>query len=234
MTDIRSLRVAWTAGYTFVGDGTNGIADSVYFQTVTGTYLMAGLTAGVSGFVPVVSGDTQLGATYLSDIEKHFARKIIKRMWIHLDSLQPSTSNNMMCVVGIARGGSGTEAAQGNVLATATTPANTVTNVLSMKGSFPVDSWESKSCEITDFIAGGSGARQNEFQVGSTTASGTIVVAGSTSGFDGIGTVPSCFAIAGNSTTSGLRNTRVHQVVIEQELDLLDYVGGMAVVNPVG
>ncbi len=229
VSDIRGLRVSWVIGYTFVGNGTNGATDAVLFRTKT-NLLCDPFAAGVSsGQVPIAGSDPQLGAAYLADIEKHFARKVIRRQWLHVDSLQPSTANNMMCVIAPYRGGGTTPYASFSPLATVVA-GNTVENVSSMKGAFPIDSWESKTVDITDYIAGGSGARQNEFEIGATDSSATSVTGGD---IDGEGLIPSAFAVAGNSTTTALRNTNVHQIVVEQEIDLLDYVGGMAQASPI-
>jgi hypothetical protein len=237
MSDIRSHRLSWVIGYTFVGNGTNGTANSVYFQTASSTYLITAQGNNSSGQVPIAACDTDLGATYAADIEKHFARKVIKRMWIHVDSLQPSTSNNMMCVLGVSRGPGGMAYSVPAALATASVTSNTVNQVSSMSKSIPVDSWEHKTLDITEFIAGGSGPRQNEFEIQGApgTGGGAIYVngAGNPPDLDGDSLIPACFAIAGNNTTMTLQNTKVHQISIEQEIDLLDYVGGMSAAKPI-
>jgi len=237
MSDIRSLRLCYTAGYTFVGNGTNGAANAVLFETADSAYLLHPFGTNSSGMVPIIASDGSLGQAFVKDVIKHFARVVIKRLWLHVDSLQPSTANNMMCVVAPSRGGGGLPQATFDVLATASEVGNTVANVSSMKGAFTVDSWESKCSEITDFIAGGSGARQNEFDVQTAIASGSnagsVIVPGSYTDADGDGLVPACFTVAGNNTTSGLQNTKVHQISVELEIDLLDYVGGMAATNPI-
>jgi hypothetical protein len=236
MSDITRHRIAWVAGYTYVGDGTNGAANSVLFEDATSTHLLLGYSAGISsGLCPILAADPNVGQAYIQDIEKHYARKRINRMWLRIESLQPSTSNNMMVVVaprrgcpavgGLNTGGVG----DWRVLATAGATGNTVANVSSMKGAMSVDSWETKSLDITDFIAGGTGPKQNEFELGSLATSNATLV----SQFqDLLGVAPACFAIAGNSTTAGLQGTKVHQVVIEQECDYLDYIGGLAQENP--
>lgn len=237
ISNIRSLRMSWVAGYVYVGDGTFGTADAVYFQTATLTWLILGMQARSSGQVPIAASDLDVGQIYNDDIEKHFARKVIKRMWIHVDSLQPSTSNNMMAVIGVSRGPGGMAYSVPIGSPTATVTSNTVNNVSSMTMSFPVDSWEHKTVEITDFIAGGSAARQNEFEIQSAPSSaGTdiYVTTAVPTISDGHGTVPACFAVAGNSTTVGLRGTRVHQITIEQEVDLVDFLGGMAQAAAIG
>jgi hypothetical protein len=98
-----------------------------------------------------------------------------------------------------------------------------------MKGAFTVDSWESKSCEISEYIAGGSGAKQNEFEISNTTNAASIVTS---TGTDLDGVAPAGFAVGGNSTTTTLQGTAVHQITIEMEVDLLDYVGGIPQAYP--
>jgi hypothetical protein len=229
--DIKRLRIAWVAGTTWVGNGTNGTANSVYFLTGSGTWIIQGFVAGAggSGQIPIASSDTDIGQAYVRDIEKHFARKVIRRMWIHVDSLQPSTSNNMMAVFGISRGPGGMSRSIPITAATAAITSNTVGNVASMRGAFVVDSWEHKTIDITEFIAGGSGPQQNEFEiVGTPSAASIYVTTATVTTIDGNGLVPACFSVAGNCTTAGLQGTSVHQITFEQEVDLLDFTGGMA------
>lgn len=233
ISDIRSLRICWTAGYTWVGDGTSGTANSVYFLTASDTFIIQGLTTNSSGLVPIAAGDTDIGQTFIADVEKHFARKVIKRMWIHVDSLQPSTANNMMTVFGFGRGGSGGAYSIPITKATASIVANSTANLSSMTGSFCVDSWQNACVEITQFVAGGSGARQNEFSIqsapGSTSHSKIYPSSGNPPTIDD-DSFPATFGVAGNSTTTALQNTKVHQISFEQEVDLLDYLGGMTAI----
>jgi hypothetical protein len=229
ISDIRSLRIAWVIGFTYVGNGVNGTANSVYFNTASLTWIIKGMASGSSGQVPILDADTDVGQTYVKDIIKHFARKVVKRMWLHVDSLQPSTSNNMMAMIGVSRGPGGSVASIPITSATAAITSNTVGNVASMRGSFPVDSFESKTIEITDMIAGGSGARQNEFEIQDAVAASSFYATTATATvIDPDGLVPACLAVAGNNTTAGLEGTNVHQISVEQEIDLLDYLGGMA------
>jgi len=233
MSDIRSHRITWVAGYTYVGNGTNGTNNSVYYQTASSTYLIQGFSTGskISGQVPILAGDPDIGQAYVADVEKHYARKVIRRMFIHVDSLQPSTSNNMMAVIGVSRGAGGAAESLPQALATAAVGSNTVANVSSMRDAFTVDSWEHRTVEITQFIAGGSGPKQNEFEIGAGPGNGVSFYSPGANAYPNLdveGTCPACIAVAGNSTTAGLEGTQVHQISITQEVDLLDYIGGMA------
>jgi hypothetical protein len=234
MSDIRRHRVTYVTGYTYVGDGTNGTANLVYFlpfSAGTPTWLVKGtVAASSSGQVPILPSDADLGATYVSDVEKHYARKVLRRLWIHVDSLHPNTGNDMMCVIAPSRGPGGAFASIPITYATAVVAANTVGNVSSMKSAFTVASYESKTLEITDYIAGGSGPKQDEFELGRTGGSANASFWTSSATLSTMiapGLVPACFAVAGNSTTVGLKGVQVHQISIEQEVDLLDYVGGL-------
>lgn len=229
LADIKSHRVTWVIGYTYVGNGTNGAANAVYFVDATQSHLLLGYVAGNnSGLCPILGSDANLGASYVSDIDKHYARKRVKRMWLHIDSLQPSTSNNMMCVVAPRRGFGTTFTGDFSTTLASTVAANTVPNVTSMRDAITVDSFESKCLDLTSYIAGGSGSAQNEFEI--SQLGGFTAVAGHTCDLDGV--APAGFAVAGNSTTTALQGTYVHQISVEQEVDLLDFVGGLAQVLP--
>jgi hypothetical protein len=228
-------RVSWIAGYTFVGDGTNGAADNVFYQSAAGTYLSgSAATAGTRGAMPILGGDTQLGATYVSDVEKHYARKVIRAMRLHVVSMQTSTANNMMCVIAPSRGCGLAETQVCSPLATAANVQQLFTNVVSMDDAMEVASFESKTLDITKYIAGGGGARQNEFEISNNISATTVLVSGGSPAQDLDGIVPACLTVSGNSTTTTLRNTRVHAIIVEQDIDFLDFIGGNAPAVPVG
>jgi len=231
ISDFKRCRLKWVLGYTFVGNGTNGTLDAVYLKSASGTFLVNGLGSGVSGWAPVAAADLDFGQTYVSDIEKHYARKVVRRMWLHVDSLNPTTNSSMMAAIGLMRGASGAEQSTMSALATATVPANTVNNVCSTKGGFTVASWENKTVDITEFIGGGSGANQNEFDLQTGQSAGAIYTAPATKTSQELdGVVPACICVAGQALGTTFNNSNVHQLTIEQEVDYLDYIGGMNLV----
>jgi hypothetical protein len=131
----------------------------------------------------------------------------------------------MTVVAAAIRGGSNAFDTVASSSASAT--AIPYTNVLSMTGSKQCASWEPLELDLTPFIAGGSGANQNEFAISSTIASNTPAQEGNQ-------LVPSCIAFAGNCSTSALNGTKTHAIVISQIIDLLDFTGGIVPVDPVG
>jgi len=168
IADIRRLTIGYVTGYSFVGNGTNGAANSVYFlpySSGTPAWLIKGNAAGSSGTVPVLPSDSSIGATWVNDLLKHFARIKFNKVYICIDSLQPSTSNNMMIAIAPYRGSGISESSVPITFATAVVAANTIANVTSMKGAIPVGSWESKRIDATSFIAGGGGSMQNELKL---------------------------------------------------------------------
>jgi len=212
LPDLRSHRVSWITGYIWVGNGTIGATDSVYF-------VRSDQSQTVLPCVPVLSSDAVLGQTYCADVEKHYARKVIKRQWLHLISVQPATSNNMMVAIVPVKGAGDTV----HVTVQATTAAaNTLANTIGMSGVMTANSYESKSMDMTKYIGGGAGADQNDFAIQGNAAQTSVVG----QAVDGGGYVPSVFYVAGNSTTTGLRGTATHMVVIEQECDFVDFIGG--------
>jgi len=235
VADIRRCRVAWVLGYTFVGSAADGVANSVYFTDNTQTLIVGGkaYSAG-SGWVPIAGSDTKLGATYVSDLQKHFARRIVHRMKVRVESLNPSTSNNMMAVVSFGRGANICLGTKPNILATAGLQANALTDASAVADKLVVASYETKELDITHLIAGGGGALQNEFDTATgNVAQGqtTLLVANSLIGTvatDLEGVVPACICVSGNNTTAGLQNTVVHQIVVEQEVSFVDFIGGMS------
>lgn len=225
MDDLEAHKVSWIAGSVYVGNGTNGATDSVYFSSNT-----SGLVPGTSGGgqVPILGSDAGVGKSYVSDIEKYYARKVIRKLKVRLLSVQPSTANSMVALIAPVRG----PAASGDTVTftAATTAAPAYSNVVGMTGVKSVPSYKDAVLDMTPYIAGGSGPKQNEFSInrdGDT--SGTAWGAGT---LDLVGIAPAAFVISGVNGTTGLRGGITHYVVIETVADYLDFLGGMSNPNP--
>jgi len=213
LSDLVAHRASWLAGYIYVGNGTLGATDGVYYRDVT-------TNVTIVPSAPIGAGDANVGQTYMQDIEKHYSRKVYRRLMAHIIPLQTSTSNSMVAYIAPTRGPTG-------LLSSATHTDTTVANVISMGGVTEAASWQASTIDITPYIAGGSGAQQNEFQMTNLVAEGAII------GNDTWGTdlVPAMLTVAGNNATSGLRGTNTHLVVIEQIADYLDFLGGFSPID---
>jgi len=231
VSDLPRMRMAWTIGYIYVGDGTNGAANEVLFLTSDSAHVGDyHYTNDVAVVVPILGSDTVLGKNYVSDISKHYSRKVIHRMWFHANALVPSTSSAMLAAIGFVRGPGSVASTYFAPYATAAATGNPLDYVTSMSGSDVVTSFEHKTWDITRFIAGGSGQLQNEFNISTQNQQATVVVDGSFIGAQiaggAEGVVPACFAVAGNNTVASLQGVKLFELVVEQEVSLLDYVGG--------
>lgn len=219
MSDVLSHTISWLTGFIYVGNNTLGANDGIYFVDPT-------KSDTVLKNVPVVGSDSFIGASYISDMEKHYARKRIRRCKLTLLPLFPATSNSMTVIVAPERGPTGSYQ---SAIQTDTTAANLYTNVLSMNGAKQCSSWEELNIDMTPYIAGGSGAAQNEFVIDEL--QGHTSIEGS-SDVSALGVVPCTFSVSGNNGTTALRGTTTHAVVITQVVDLLDFIGGQVDPDP--
>jgi len=226
MSDLIQHRITWVACTVYIGNATLGAADSVYAASVSGTPLVYNAGAGGGFWIPFAPGDVDVGSTYASSIMKLYRRVRIRSAKVHLLTIQSSTTNNAVVGVAPCRGPPG--AAEFAGANTGTGAAQTLVNLMSISGMTSCDSFENTTLDLTPYIAAGSGASQNEFStansVAQTTDMGQVVNA--------VGVVPCAFQIAGNSNVTALRGTITHNVVCEMVCDLLDFVGGVPVIDP--
>jgi hypothetical protein len=223
MPDLQAHTVSWIAGSVYIGNGTLGATNGVYFQDSTGTY-------NVTQPVPVLGADAYVGASYVLALEKLYRRKRYRRVRVHFLAVQSSTTNNMTLTVSPVRGPPSTGETGGGH--TDTTAAITQSAVMSMTGSKTCDSFEDAVLDLTPFIAGGSGSAQNEFAIGTSGQSpGGSPITGTQ---NLLGACPASFVVGGNSTVSALQGTATHRVVIETVVDYLDFIGAVTVVDPEG
>jgi len=219
LPDFSTVQIEYLAGFVYVGNGTLGATDSVYFMDATSTFTLP-------GHIPILSADSIVGQTYVADIEKHFARKVYKTIELHLISLQPATSNNMMVVIAPIRGQGSSDI---TTAITNTGASLTLGNVVGMSDVKSAASYESIQLNMSPYIAGGSGSRQNEFDIQNNNANANFI---SNNGLTGI--VPCCFALSGQNLTAALRGSKTHMVVIRQVVDWVDFIGGVSLNAPIG
>jgi hypothetical protein len=187
--------------------------------------------------MPAAPSDLNLGQTYMSDIMKHYSRLIIHRARVCLVSLHPSTANDCIVQLAVARGPGPAQQGLLQTFATATTVAATTADIVPLPESSRINaaSYESKDLDVTAFIAGGSGAKQNEFEINSDGGYGAIHTAVNVaSPLDLEGVVPFSFIVGGTNSTAALQNTNIHDVVIEYDMELVDFIGGINLLTPVG
>jgi len=209
------MKLSWQMGTVFVGNGTLGASGSVYFRNLAGSIYVSG--------VPVALNDsaTYLVPSYLQDVVKHFARLAVQKLRIRAVPIVSSTANSATLFIAPIRGG--------QFFATApvsdTTASLTVGQMMTMKGVVGGAVYEEFGLDLTPYLAGGSGAKQNEVAVANEEFTSATTVGADAQVLCGI-------TIGGNVVTTSLNGYNTHYLLVDAELSLLDFIGG--VVDPSG
>lgn len=214
LRDILDHEVPFVHGYVYVGNGTLGATDQVYFINNAQTQVVS--TA--PHHVPIRLGTDVVTAApaYLTDVTKHFARYRVKKLSLELVSLQPSTANSMTVTVAPIRGAGDTDSVKS---VTGTAAGATLQNTIAQAGARNCASWESMKMDITGSIAGGSGSKQNEFN---TDMRSDANLGGAVE----LQQTPAAYVISGSNSTAALRGTFTHMIIVRPLLDLLDFIAG--------
>jgi hypothetical protein len=222
LENIRGFPMSWNCGTISIGNNTLGTGAQAYFRTNAGS--------GGNYFcptpIPIAPGDTYIGAGYCSDIIKHFATRVYHKVYLDITPIQSSTSNAGEIVVAPFRGGANAQLMTG--VNTGIQTALIVSNVISMSGAVVFAPWQGKTIDITPYIAGGFGAKQNEFTCNNIDNGSATFLNGSV---DGVGVVPACFAVAG-TVAAALNGLDTHRVVVRVVVDLVDFIGGQSLITP--
>jgi hypothetical protein len=216
LSNLNRIIVSTSVGTVLIGNGTIGANLIVYFSDIAGNIW--------NSAVPVLIGNSQLGSSYVADLVKHFARKIYHRVCVRFISRTTTTTNDCTVYVAPWRGGN----VSPTFISTGITNSVTVSSLLGMEGVISFPSYASAELDLTPYIAGGSGAKQNEFSNNLATAMAT---ASATTNLQVSSMSPCAFAVAGGSLNiSGANAT--HNVMVECEISLLDFVGGFTFSQP--
>jgi len=210
LNDIKGLRIGYLAGYTYVGNGTLGATLGVYFLDATQNHVF-------TTPAPILPSDAAIGQSYVADVFKHFMRRTYRSVRVHLLSLNPNTANVAVVNFAPVRGGGILPA----VTASTSSPLSQA-GVMGMNGHGQIASWQSAYADLSSFIAGGSGASQNEFNQATSAAAESSPSQASVSLAS-----PCGFAIAGSATTAALEGLVLHAVIVEVVVDLLDFVASI-------
>lgn len=225
MSDLLGHTISWMIGFTVVGDGTTGTVDLVYFRPASGN-AVATVTADSRGHVPILGSDALLGQTYIKDVEKYYARKRVRSIRLLFKSAQTSTANSAQIFVAPIRG----PGSSGDTIIAATGTAVTVPDTLGMAGVKNAASWEDVVLDMTPFIANGTGPKQNEYAISRDGQDASVQWGAGAMDLDQI--APCAFVVAGTNATAAIRGSVLHYVMVEQVVDLLDFLGGNFIARP--
>ncbi len=181
------------------------------------------------GLLPVCPADTWIGRVNTADIMKHYQRRIYTSIKVFLTPEITNTSANGLFAIAATRGGSDTDQAAAYTGATLAVPSDT--DVMTMKNALPFRIYDSVEYDATWAIAGGSGPKQNEFNIGNTNGSASTVLGNA---IDGNGLVPCSLFIGGSAfaQASGSANIPTHRVILQMRMHLLDYRGTITPTGP--
>lgn len=221
LSDLLQHSMPFVQGYVYVGNGTLGVTDGVYAMDNAKTGIVfndSSTPAARLCQVPVRFANATGGSTiptYVTDIIKHFARYRLKKLSLEFVSLQPSTANSMTLTAAPVRGNGDSDQ---TVYAAGVEPSANLEDTIAQAGARSCASWESMKIDLTPFIAGGSGAKQNEFNTDKDDLGGPPYIP-----------APSAFVISGSNSSTALRGTRTHMIVVRPVIDLLDFIAGNTV-----
>lgn len=183
-----------------------------------------------SGLLPIVMADSIIGRPYVADLLKHYTRRIITSVKVHLTSELSNTAQSGLFAITATR--SGVDTAGCGSATSAALATNSDTDVMTMKGAKPFRVYDNCDYDATWAIAGGSGPLQNEFTINNADAGTTTVVSNLV---DGLGVVPCCLYMGGSGSSAvAVSGTNVvtHRCIIEVRMHLLDYRGSIYNFNP--
>lgn len=247
------LDVSYVAGYIGVGDGTGGgLQDNVAFVPSQNAFTggaPSSATVFCARYVPVLPADCSslgsfvsqagFGTLYINDVMKHYSRVRYDRITLDVLPRGAGASTNGGITVAFAPfrgtmdGGSAVTASSPNspylCLQGGTGSSGTTVNLLGSKGSMQFPLFEPQRFDLTPYIAGGSGSRQNEFAI--NTGSGNIAAA---TVYYNSAFTPCSFAFGGTNTNAANRGFILATVIIRVRMQLLDYFSSMGNQNAIG
>jgi len=233
MSDIPDFEIAYNGADIVLGGATTTTAPGtlgIAFWEPKGPSSTGAILTG--GLLPVAPADTFIGRTNVTDVFKHYERKVVTSVKVYLTPEITATNLNGLFAIAAVRGGSDTINCTQSASGTLTTFSDT--DVMSLKNAMPFRIYDSVCYDATWAIAGGTGSKQNEFSILNTsTNSGTVV----NSGVDGLGIIPCVLYIGGSSLGSsgaGVSGSNIvtHRCIIVVKVHLLDYRGTISLNNP--
>lgn len=216
LDDVRDMEIAYDSAQVYVGNGTNGAANTVYFCGTDANSLFT-----FNSPFPILpmdqGGSPSWGQAYCADVFKHYARYRVKRVTAQYLPNNVSTANELSIYLAPVRGGCAGIAAT-SLSAAQPVQKYSIAAVQALKGACGGAAWEKPAIDLTPYVAGGTGPKQNEFSVYDTI--------GSNSGTNNEA-VPCAFVAAGYCGTAALQATYVGNVRVTMLVDLLDFIGNI-------
>lgn len=222
------------------------------FGTVTGSGAANNLVSffvdntGVvfyASYIPILPGDGSVGQSYISDIMKHFARRVVHKLFVVAEARNPNTSqvtnssqtySNGLHFIAPLRGGN-IDPNSGNLNAPNVVGASLpqLSTLQSVSDVVPFSTWQNAVLDLTGHIAGGSGSKQNEFNNYNNAGISSVTNSSNSLASAAAFVVTGSNGLDLNTATGDIRVV-THNVRVVITVSLLDYIGGMSVYMPNG
>jgi len=217
ISDLSNITFSYLAGFVIVtstSGGASSTAGSVMFQPAAGTVVS-------TGFNPVQPASAVWGQSYIADVWKHFARKRYNSVKLAIVPSGLGAASTSPLSVNFAPYRSGNAQTATVAGTTGTGVALSVASIMGMKDNVEFPCYQTLEMDVTKYIAGGSGSRQNEFD-----ERGDIDDQGQTT--------PLMFALSGQyaGTAPAAANATYANVFVTCVVDLLDFSGGFTATSP--
>jgi hypothetical protein len=231
LSDFLGVTMAYVAGYVYVAN--NG---QIFFRDNSGLGL-------AQTPVPVApadysTGGIYIGQLYMQNIMSNFMRRRYHKIKAFYQSLTPSTtgtvSGSFTAGTGTISGGGTSEVLLAPIrsggfdpiwVATSTPTGGLLQEtVAAASGAISFPNWAEAEIDLTPYIAGGSGPKQNEFSINNFAN-----IASLTNPVNNQYACPCALAVSG-TLAGGPSSVNIGRVVFEVTVDLLDFVtSGMLV-----
>lgn len=221
LRDIKGLEFNAYLADIYIGNGTLGTNDTIYFRWVDG-----GGTARVQNLYPMAPGNWGasggFGVTYINDMFKHFRRKTYRRLVAVYEPRGGGASTATGQDITFAPMAGGEE----NFLSATFSSTTTLTGfsigaIRSMKGGVTTPLWQRWICDMMPYARNPAGTKT--FSIESEASNANALA-------DGLNAqaIPCSLAIAGtNALGTTARGTVIGQLVVHGVVDLEDFTGGL-------
>jgi len=211
-----AVHITWQIGVLRQGNGTIGASNRGYIDVFNSVdYIIVRDTSDGGYGCPILPQDPYVGQSYAADLLKHFARIRYHKIVLHADTSTSATTGNVTFAIAPTSGAS--QVGFATQTGTSTAVVLVLGAVEALEGSKTIRAWDNVSMDMTKYIAGGSGPKQNEFDINQ--GFNSTIVSGTSGEFRDV--VPCCFVVGGQGGTDG---SIYHNVWAEAWVELIDFL----------
>jgi len=219
-SDIKDFTFNYIWGGTVVGDSAH-TGQGGFLNFTPAAYLGTTNAICTSGVCPVAPGDTAWGLPGFGQIMVQFTRIVFKRLMLEVIPVRGSSTDTGLVCIAPVRGFN-----YAVTWGTSSSTSISASTVIDMSGSKMFPMWEGAKLDLTPYIAGGSGAKENEFPtLGFLNNSNS-----QTNEISDWLSIPCGIILGGQTQVTS--NFQTHIFRVHATVDLLDWTANPFVNNP--